>query len=335
MIEFSEAFKERENDKAGSNRPEQKDEAIDFSALSLQKDTQLPAGSSQQHLQAKELYEQALALASRLVSRAAISDEEEIGSLVKKIIDFSKTGNQELIELTFSKENPSLSYQVLNLVNVCIISVQLGLAMQWDESEVFALGIGAFLHDVGILRYLDMIHQSRKLSNDEYEQIKQHSRQGRDMVSQSSFGAMPQVIDAIEQEHERLDGSGYPQGRSNEAIAEFAKIIGFSDVYEALTHQRPWRQSYDSLRAIKIILNNKRQFEKRVVKLFLEGIGLYPRGALVELNTKEVAQVLLHNPGYPMAPTVRILYDAQAKKLSQPRELDLSRKATVYIVKCL
>ena len=74
-------------------------------------------------------------------------------------------------------------------------------------------------------------------------------------------------------------------------------------------------------------------FNHKIIKAFLEKVGLYPKGTVVELNTKEKAYVLKHNPISPSCPTVRVVFDSQGRKLEQMKEIDLSRNQAVFIVK--
>ena len=142
------------------------------------------------------------------------------------------------------------------------------------------------------------------------------------------------VITVIEQGYERIDGSGYPKGLKGEQIDESAQVIGLVDVYEALTHPRPYRKKYSSLEALKIIVKSN-LFNPKLTKLFLERVGVYPRGFLVELNTKEVAQVIKQNPRMPSSPVVRVVVDLEGKKTQKTRVVDLADGTQVFITKSL
>ncbi len=347
MVEFSNIFKKNENEPRPKNTEEDK---VAFSSLNMNRSKEKSEGlaqsgphyelkeienNSEKYIQAKALYEEILNIASMFLKTAVLPQSAKVEEAVKKIIGFTAYQSQELIEVSFNANTTEAHYQALNLLNVCILAVQLGFALGLEDDDILALGIAAFLHDAGMLQYLEMISESRKLNIDEYAKIKEHGIKGRQMLEKSDYANTKNIIEAVGQEHERVDGSGYPEGINADEISEFAKIIGFCDVYEALTHKRPWRGAYDSLRAIKIILKDKGSFERGVIKSFLERIGLCPKGVMVELSTREVARVIRHNPKHPMAPDVDIIYDVQGKRLSQARQVSLSDKAIIYIAKCI
>ena len=86
---------------------------------------------------------------------------------------------------------------------------------------------------------------------------------------------------------------------------------------------------------MKVLLKDKSSFSPKLIKAFLERVGLYPRGTFVELNTREVAQVIRQNPKMLACPMVRVVYDPEGKKTQNPREIDLSRGTKIYILRNL
>jgi len=189
-------------------------------------------------------------------------------------------------------------------------------------------------------RLQKMANQSRKLTISEKQKIQQHPLIASEILKSIQSSLDPSILEIIEQEHERINGSGYPRRLKGEEISEYAQIIGLVDVYEALTHQRPYRGGgFSPSAAMKVIVENKHIFNpkiiKKIIKVFLEKIGMYPKGTFVELNTKEAAQVIKQNPKMPYCPVVRVVYDQDGKKIEKSREIDLSKGAKVYIVKSL
>jgi HD-GYP domain-containing protein (c-di-GMP phosphodiesterase class II) len=257
---------------------------------------------------------------------------DKICTLVKRMIDLINADNEELsIAAVDDYPNPG-EYFYYHIVNVCIISIYVGLELSYDRLRLIKLGIAAFLHDVGLSKYLDIINQSKRLNPQEYNEVKKHPIIGPQMLDKISDSLDPDIFEVIRQEHERIDGSGYPQGLKDNEIIEYAQIVGLSDVYEAMTHTRPHRDKYTSLDTIKTILGNKYTFDHRLVKALIESIGIFPVGTFVQLNTKEIGQVLKRNPDLPLRPVVNIFFDATGKRLRQPREFDLVANPTVYIV---
>ncbi len=347
MIDFSQIPKEEKERKP--TQPSDSAENISFSSfppkessgekisfseagkdLSLDKDLVL----SQGYLQAKEAYQEALSLAeSILMGSFSSSQINQAKAIVESFIGFTEKGEQELLSFVFSPSSYPVHYLSLNLVNVCILSLEIGLWLGFGRDALFKLGLASLLHDVGMSAFLDLANQPKSLSLSDFQKIKIHPQKGRELLREVNLGREEDVLLAVEQEHERFNGSGYPKGLRGEEIIELAQIIGFVDVYEALTHKRPYRPAFSPEEAIKIMLSKKDSFSSKVGKAFLEKIGLYPKGIIVELNTKEIGYVIRHSPKTPTSPWVKVLFDSQGKRLPKSKEIDLSKSPAVYIIK--
>ena len=133
--------------------------------------------------------------------------------------------------------------------------------------------------------------------------------------------------------HERIDGTGYPEGLKNDEIHEYARIVALADVYDALTHLRPHRGPVESPGAVRELLAMASSgiFELRIVKVFINRIGLYPVGIWVELNTNEIGKVVSANHDYPLRPKVNAIFGPDKQRLAQMKFIDLSKMATAYI----
>ena len=352
MIEFSRMFPRKKEKEQSAKDSQGLSDKLDYSSLKRKvsekdKNAKEPVSGevspsqkfdsdNKKYAEAKELYGQALSIAIQLTQASLVNvDTGSISDTVKKLIDFIGSSSQELVEVMFAKEYQDENFLSINRVNVCILALEVGLGLSMSQAELIELGVASFFHDIGVIAHIDIISQPRKLRSEEYQKIKKHPLAGRKIIESSGCVLSTNILAAVEQEHERMDGSGYPKGIDGDSIHLYAKIIGFTDVYESLTQQRPYRESYNCLRAIKFILKNKKGFDSKVIKAFLERVGFSPRGTLVELSTKEVARVIEHNSKYPMAPKVLILLDSQGKKLAIPKEVDLSAKSTIHITQCL
>jgi hypothetical protein len=121
--------------------------------------------------------------------------------------------------------------------------------------------------------------------------------------------------------HERLDGSGYPAGLQGEAITLPGRIAAIVDSYDAMTSSRPYAKglsTYDAVRELKRL--SQTVFQSELVELFIQAVGVFPTGTLVELNSGEVAVVVTQNRFRRLRPQVMLLLDAQ-KKLRDNFEL--------------
>jgi HD-GYP domain-containing protein (c-di-GMP phosphodiesterase class II) len=253
-------------------------------------------------------------------------------TLVQRIVDVLSGDGEDLLMAALIDYPRLEEYFYYHIVNVCIISICLGQGLGYERARLVELGIAALLHDTGLTRYLDITNQSKRLNPQEYGEIKKHPLIGPEMLDKISDSLDASIFEVMRQEHERIDGSGYPKGLRDDQIIEYAQIVGLSDVYEAMIHRRPYRDKHPPLEAIKTILSNKYSFDHKLVKLLIERIGVFPMGSFVQLNTREVGRVLKENPGSPLRPVVNILFDAAAKRLKQPRQINLAANPTVYIL---
>jgi len=354
MINFSDIFN---NDK--KRKKEEKDHHIDFSSLDNQDTSSLKDISKihsnkdiesydsktgsirispKERKDIEDLYKSSVFLAEKIFNSdngINASDMREVKKLLEILVGYSRNGSQILFEYIFGRLPYDVDFMILNLVNVCILAIEVGAGLGYSDHELVNIGIGAFLHDIGMKRYRSLFSQPRELTPQEKKKIQNHPLDG---VAQLEFIRQmlePLTLKIIEQEHERMDGSGYPYGLKTESIDEYAQIVGMVDVYEALTHKRSYRNSYPPMEAIKIILQDKTSFSPKILKAFLEKVGLYPKGTFVELNTKEVAQVINQTPKMPSCPVISIVYDYEGKKIKTEKIIDLSRNTKIYIVKSL
>ena len=153
-----------------------------------------------------------------------------------------------------------------------LLAEQLGLA----EREVSLIRQAAPLHDIGKLGISDTILLKRgKLTSDEYEEVKRHADLGAAILSASSSEVLQLAEEIALSHHEWWDGNGYPSGLRGEAIPLSARIVGLADVFDALTHQRPYKEAWPLERALgQISALSGRQFDPRVVAAF-EKLDVY------------------------------------------------------------
>lgn len=135
---------------------------------------------------------------------------------------------------------------------------------------------------------------------------------------------MPGLVDIVSRHHERLDGSGYPAGLSNGAIGLRAEMAGLVDTFCAMTSKRAYDEPLSTQRALEALIRQRDiKFSANVVDGFIQCIGLYPAGTLVELNSGEIAVVIAQNRVRRMQPRVLVLLCADKTPNHHPPTLDL------------
>ena len=285
----------------------------------------------------EKIYDQALFLMQEILRKNIdykSIDVKRITAQVEKIVDQLNLGNEELLKLAFIKDFRNENYLSYHSINVCIWSIEVGMGLAYDKSRLIELGICALLHDAGMPEYLDLTNQPRKLTAGEYDEVKNHPVKGSEILEKiKNLGKIALYV--AHQEHERVDGSGYPQGLKEESITEYARIIGLVDTYEAMTHPRSYRGEFLPLETMQEILTKKDTFGYKLIKVLIEKVGIFPVGSYVELSTKETAQVIKLNHTASLRPVVKIIYEADSQAPKETRIVDLTDSSTVYIKKGL
>lgn len=286
------------------------------------------AGSQNLYLTGIQLIKEVLTNAGDLKPINLVQTRHWIGEIVDSLI----SEDVELLRLFY--EYASENYLYSHMVNTAIMSGEVGLGLGYDKSQLNELGLASFLHDIGMIKVGSLGMQARRLSEGEYNEIKNHPLYGADILSKIKDISDP-VIYAAKEEHERMNGTGYPSGRKDGEISEYARIIAIVDVYEALTHNRPYRKSIPPYEAIKELIANNPLFDAIILKTLINKVGIYPISSWVELNSNEIGKVMMNNNEFPLRPAVHILFDARGENFKNPHVINLAKQFNLFIKKSL
>lgn len=254
--------------------------------------------------------------------------------VVNKLIE-ELISNDEIV-ISLGKLREIDDYTLEHSVNVCIVSLFIGMTMGIDHKDLINLGIGAILHDIGKMMIpKSILNKPGSLTIDEYKIIKNHTTYGYDILKKSKRISEVAAQVALNH-HERLDGNGYPLGKKENQINIYSKIVAISDVYDALTSDRVYKKKVEAHKALEYICKMVNiQFDNEIVKRLISCIGIYPLGSIVKLNTNELGLVVDINKIRPSKPVVRILLDEKGKKPNNYLEVDTNRNPTIKITSVL
>lgn len=238
------------------------------------------------------------------------------------------------LQIVYTEENEDdLAMQiVIHSLNTAVIAVKIGAGLDHANEKIEALALRAFFHDVGMLRVpTEVVQKTGSLTPGEIGMIKEHPKYGYEILSKAK-SRYTNLAKVTYQEHERHDGSGYPQGLKNGDISDYSLIIGVADIYSALIHPRPYRPRYLPFDAVKqIIITSKGKFPNNVMKALVNEFSTFPKGIFVRLNSKEVGRVVSSYKIAPLRPVVEIIYDANGKKLAKPKTVDMFKDHILQI----
>ncbi len=222
-------------------------------------------------------------------------------------------------------------YTFSHSVNVAVFSIMTAMSMGLGKSDLKNLGLGAFLHDLGkVVIPLNILNKAGSLSEPEMDEIKKHPHYGKELVEARHFFNGPS-LSIIYKHHERVDGSGYPQGMVGDDIGLFPKICAVSDVYDALVSNRPYRTGFMPHKAMEIMDIESGGYDLEVLQTFYHHMPAYPVGTFVGLDSGLVAISVNNTHGHPTRPRVRVFCTKDDFEPLEHYEIDLTEKLNVVV----
>ena len=310
-----------------------KDKTLSLPEMGSPTPGSVPADSQEPSGRVEPFYPRAREEVARIVEAATAGQPFEVGALRRAVTDLIESLAREdglLVQATVRSES-HLDLPV-HMVNVSILAVKIGQGIGHGEEDLQRLALAACLHDVGMLSVpRPILEKPGVLTPDEFAIVREHPERGYRMLQ----GLGPEfdwLATVALHEHERQDGSGYPQGLKGDQIHEYAKIVGLADVYESLTHVRSYQKTRVPFEAVREIMTiNRHLFLDRTLRGLIQGLSTFPVGSLVCLSTKEIARVVATKPAYPLRPVVEVLTDPHGVRLASPRRVDLTQISVMYI----
>jgi putative nucleotidyltransferase with HDIG domain len=176
-------------------------------------------------------------------------------------------------------------YTYHHSLSVAVVALGIGTQLGLSHDELHKLGFSAIMHDIGKMSIpIDIINKPARLTSAEYDIIKQHPVRSENYLLQNQIDD-PEIYESVTHHHEKVDGTGYPEGLVERRIPYYSKIISVADVYDALTSRRPYRIPQIPTEVAEYIMGNVGvSFDMDVVHAFLRKIEFFPVGSFVEFN---------------------------------------------------
>lgn len=212
-------------------------------------------------------------------------------------------------------------------VGVSIYMITFGRFLQLPRDQLDLLGMVGLLQDVGKVRLpAELLAKTERLTEAELEACKAHVGHSVAILEETA-GLPPQLPALASLHHERYDGSGYPKGLKGGEITLFGVIAGLVDCFDALTQPRPYGEALAPSNALSRLYDwRDTLFDGPLVEQFIQCIGIFPVGAIVELNTGEVGIVIAQNLARRLQPRVMVVLDAKGNPKRPQLILDLARE---------
>ncbi|MFK7858664.1 MAG: HD-GYP domain-containing protein [Granulosicoccus sp.] len=222
-------------------------------------------------------------------------------------------------------------------LNVAALSIVLAKSLGMSNRELEDIGVCGMLHDVGKTSLpSELLEKAGPLTPEERAEMQRHARYGRDILL-STKSVMSGAADVAHSHHERPDGLGYPRKLTDDSIPLFAKIVSIAEAYDTMTVRQPYRIAFSPSDALQELYSQRgKQFDEDLVVRFIDAIGIFPPGSIVEMLNGEVG-IVLSNTKDKLRPRVIIILDAIGEPTAQ-RVVDLSQmdadvQGNVYQIK--
>ena len=228
-------------------------------------------------------------------------------------------------------------YSYVHSLNVALLSGFLATVLfRGDVRAVELLTIGGLLHDLGkAVIPREILNKPGSLDAGEYEIVKRHPADG-ERLARASGVQDERILSLVMTHHERWNGTGYPSKLKGEDIPFLGRITAVADVFDALTSRRVYKEAYTNNRAIGTILcETQHKFDRRIVRVLLRSLSLYPPSTMVELSDGSVGVVLAASDSNLLQPDVFITHGPDGRKPKGMTVLRLSRGSNLFIRRCL
>jgi len=219
------------------------------------------------------------------------------------------------------------TYAYDHAIDTSVLAVMFGRHLGLPQEQLQELGLTGLLFDIGKVKLPpNLLSKPGKLTDEEFALVKQHVDFSIEILNQSS-GVSERVINGVRHHHERHDGHGYPHGIHGSDIPIFARIIAIVDCFDAITSPRPYRAAISSHHAIRQMYEwRDTEFQAQLYEQFIQCLGVYPTGTIVELSSGEVAIVVAQNRTRRLRPRVMLILDDEKVALTRNSLLDLKEE---------
>lgn len=215
-------------------------------------------------------------------------------------------------------------YTALHSLRVCILALTFGRHLELPPDHLNVLGIGALLHDIGKLKVPnEILNKPARLTDKEFGIMKTHVPHGV-AILESTPGIPAAAIEVARRHHERYSGAGYINGYSGDQIGLFGMIGAIVDSYDAISSDRAYHtglSAYDAL--ARLYQGRNTDFHTGLVEQFIQCMGIYPIGSIVEMRSGNVGVAISINRTRRLRPQVALVLDTDKKPYTRTTVVDL------------
>jgi putative nucleotidyltransferase with HDIG domain len=257
---------------------------------------------------------------------------EDMGSLVGQMIEVFMVCPEATLHVMGDKVGGEEVYY--HSLNVTILAMMLAKDLGFDPDSARELGIGAMVHDVGLMDIPDKVltKDPDDYNNAERGLRQMHVEYGATIGAKLGLGAGAMAV--LRQHHEYVDGSGYPARLQGPQMTEAARLVALVNYYDNLCNPVNIKKAMTPHQALSFIFaQRKTKFDAKALQLMIRSLGVYPPGSIVHLSNDMLATVTAVNPKKPLRPWI-LVYDEKVPK-DEALMLNLEEATAISITKAI
>ncbi|MFV8570803.1 HD-GYP domain-containing protein [Marinobacter sp. SBS5] len=250
-------------------------------------------------------------------------DGRLVADVTKKMVKSVCRQPSALLWLSRTRQYDDFVYR--HALNTSVWALVVGRQLGLNEGLLNHLGAGCLLSQVGKTTLpAGIVEQEQQLSVEEFEIFRTYVQRGVEILRPS--GISKAVLSVVQGHRERHNGSGFPAGVGGERIPLLAKVAGIAEFFESLIAPREGQEPMTPAKAVGLLYEMRNiEFQKDLVEAFIQAVGVYPAGTLVELSDGCRGVVVSHSPERRLWPSVMVMQAAGQSSLKSGKVVDLAR----------
>lgn len=263
---------------------------------------------------------------ARLMDNLKAGDNLDISAVrnaVQPILESVIRNSDALLWVSEMRKKDAYTYS--HSLDNCSLGIAFGRHLGLYKEDLRNLAMGLLLMDVGKVKVPDeILNKTGTLTIDEFSEMKNHVHYGVNLLRETP-GINETVINVVLTHHERFDGSGYPSGLKGKEVPVYGRIAAIIDCYTAMTGNSTYRAAIAPHKALQTIYNwRTKYFQDELVEQFLQCLGVYPTGSLVEMSSGEVGMIMSQNRVQRLKPKLMMILDENKKPYEVSKIVDLT-----------
>ncbi len=221
-------------------------------------------------------------------------------------------------------------------LNVAFYLASFGRYLKFNRQNLEELAIGGLIHDIGKMFIRDeVLNKSDKLTPEEFMHMKEHQTFSQPLLNGiKDLSCISRDISLMH--HEKIDGTGYPNKLKGMELSLVGRMAGIVDIYDALTSERCYKKAYSPTEAFKIMTGlTPFHLDKKLLRQFIQFLGFFPIGSLVELNNGHVGLVYKENRDDLNTPVVKVFFSIKTGVFREVEYVDLKKHPLIKITRGL